>query len=109
MKCFTFHNGARIQLHITSIEKNTALSWLSTSLCSVKSLQRGLYSFLCTLIMKMSHYKMYMIQSTVYLIAPSSLLSHYLQKISNTPNGKRGERAVFFSIYTNYEDVPLKI
>lgn len=39
-----------------------------------------------------------MIQSTVYLIAPSGLLSHYLQKISNTPNGKRGERAVFFSL-----------
>ena len=58
IRSLTFLNGARIQLHIISIEKNTALSWLSTSLRSVKSLQRGLYSFLCTLIMKMSHYKM---------------------------------------------------
>ena len=48
-----------------------------------------------------------MIQSTVYLIAPSFFLSHYSQKIRNTSNGKRGERAVFFSIYANYEDVPL--
>ena len=47
----------------------------------------------------MSHYKMYMIQSTVYLIAPS-FFSYYSQKIRNTSNGKRGERAVFFSIQT---------
>ena len=39
-----------------------------------------------------------MIQSTVYLIAPSFFLSHYSQKIRNTSNGKRGERAVFFSL-----------
>ena len=57
----------------------------------------------------MSHYKMYIIQPIIYLIAPSSYLSHYLQKIRNTPNGEGGERAVFFSIYTRYEDVPLKI
>ena len=35
-----------------------------------------------------------MIQPTIYLIAPSSYLSHYLQKISNTSNGKRRDVAV---------------
>ena len=29
-----------------------------------------------------------MIQPIIYLIAPSSYLSHYLQKIRNTSNGK---------------------
>ena len=36
-----------------------------------------------------------MIQPTIYLIAPSSYLSHYLQKIRNTPNGE-GEGCVLF-------------
>ena len=32
-----------------------------------------------------------MIQPIIYLIAPSSYLSHYLQKIRNTPNGEGGK------------------
>ena len=36
-----------------------------------------------------------MIQPNIYLIAPSSYLSHYLQKIRNTPNGE-GEGCVLF-------------
>lgn len=39
-----------------------------------------------------------MIQTTIDLIAPSDFLSHYSQKIRNTSNGKRGKRAVFFSL-----------
>ena len=36
-----------------------------------------------------------MIQPIIYLIAPSSFLSHYLQKIRNTSNGE-GEGCVLF-------------
>ena len=32
-----------------------------------------------------------MIQPIIYLIAPSSFLSHYLQKIRNTSNGEAGK------------------
>ena len=32
-----------------------------------------------------------MIQPIIYLIAPSSFLSHYLQKIRNTSNGESGK------------------
>lgn len=47
----------------------------------------------------MSHYKMYIIQPIIYLIAPSSYLSHYLQKIRNTPNGEGGKGLCSF-LYT---------
>ncbi len=55
LRCFTFYNGARIQLHITSIEKY------------------------------------------------SPLLAQYVTTFRKIA----AERAVFFSIYANYEDVPL--
>jgi len=49
-----------------------------------------------------------MIQSTISNSSIGFLILLFT-KIRNTSNEKRGERAVFFSIYTRYEDVPLKI
>ena len=49
IRFLTFLNGARIQLHIISIEKIQPSLGSGTSLRSVKSLQRGLYSFFPTI------------------------------------------------------------
>ena len=45
----------RLTLTMDLYRKNTVLSWLSTALRFVKSLQRGLCSFLYTPVMKLSH------------------------------------------------------